>query len=955
MTVAFMVLTTASAWAGNMSYYDPTAASDQQNKSADATAITSDMNSIGIAGQTTWYYVSGEVTCNNRIEVLGTVNIILVDGCSFTASRGIRVNSNFALNIYAQKAGTGCGSLTAESYASEGCGVSAAIGGDGGMGTSGNTADDGETSGPISIYGGTITANGTIGGGNGGFGASWTDGDDANFQPGKGGNGGDGNVNIYGGVITINGNIGGGDAGPGEPDEGECGGGTVNLTWTNTTDRIQASCYYGKVKLNHNFRDANNNAFTTAEYTGDDEDISYDNYNQCALNGVTLIPTDAVYTIGYDGNCLDVNPSPTIEGATVTLTAINGYTVSNVTVTLVNSNGNVDVTDNHDGTWTFTMPADHVVVDATATKTHYEIATADDVDLSVNENDILVQNGKTYYRVGATIPFTVIPMAENFELCEVRVYHTDGDQTEITPSQSGSTYSFTMPAADVTISPSWLQTSFTISKEDNMTLNVSDGGTETIGGNVYYKQGATITVKVTPPAGQMVSELRVNDSTNGVIDNGNDSFTFTMPGDDVTLSAVYTLNTRGLTLLTGTSAFTVTGGISGVDGLDTGNPKTIKYNINSEDRGEGCTRLLDGKYSSTDESDYSKWCVDGFGLVSVEGQPDYYYLCKTNPLYVEFNTAQPVIPKMYVLITGNDNSSYPGRNPKNWKILAKVNADDQNWETIAEATGDCSMDDVNFTAYTFDFNNPNDKAYQYFRFEISGTRGTIVEEYGEEHEVYDVMQLSEMQMWVKNSEELTMNASGIMTYAGNKDLDFTGINGLKAYIVSDFNGTASTLTLTPAGAVPAGTGLLLKGTPSTTFYVPFAASASAPTTNYLHGVTSSTTEVPVTDGDNTNFILANGKYGIDWYTLSEAGAIGANKAYLSLPTASLNFVNGAPGFTWVYDGEETTGVNEVLTPEGMSVARNNDNSWFTLSGTRLDKQPTQKGVYIHGGQKVVIK
>ena len=195
---------------------------------------------------------------------------------------------------------------------------------------------------------------------------------------------------------------------------------------------------------------------------------------------------------------------------------------------------------------------------------------------------------------------------------------------------------------------------------------------------------------------------------------------------------------------------------------------------------------------------------------------------------------------------------------------------------------------------------------------------------------------------------VTMNASGIMTYASKTALDFTGIEGLTAYIVSAFDGTAGTLTLTPAGAVPAETGLLLKGTPSTTFTVPVAASASAPAQNYLVGVTDATTEVPVTTSTNTNFILANGKYGIDWYTLSQAGAISANKAYLSLPTASLS--SNAAGFTWVYDGETVTSIDN-----GQLTIDNEAGTWYTINGVKLSGKPTAPGMYINSGKKIIIK
>ena len=54
--------------------------------------------------------------------------------------------------------------------------------------------------------------------------------------------------------------------------------------------------------------------------------------------------------------------------------------------------------------------------------------------------------------------------------------------------------------------------------------------------------------------------------------------------------------------------------------------------------------------------------------------------------------------------------------------------------------------------------------------------------------------------------------------------------------------------------------------------------------------------------------------------------------------------------------DETTGIQEVkgvLTPEGMSVARNNDDSWYTLDGRKLST--LKKGIYIVNGKKVAVK
>ena len=202
---------------------------------------------------------------------------------------------------------------------------------------------------------------------------------------------------------------------------------------------------------------------------------------------------------------------------------------------------------------------------------------------------------------------------------------------------------------------------------------------------------------------------------------------------------------------------------------------------------------------------------------------------------------------------------------------------------------------------------------------------------------------------------VVMNASGIRTLATVDNFDFKDIDGLTAYIVNAFNGTAGTLTLASVGAVPAGTGLLLKGTASTTFVVPFTASAVAPTTNYLVGVTDGTTVVPRTeekgDGNYTNFILANGSQGINWYTLSEAGAIGAYKAYLSLPTDELNLTSGAPSFTWVYGDGSTTAI-EGPSPDPSLLY---GGEWYDLNGRRLSGKPTTKGLYIHNGRKEVVR
>ena len=68
--------------------------------------------------------------------------------------------------------------------------------------------------------------------------------------------------------------------------------------------------------------------------------------------------------------------------------------------------------------------------------------------------------------------------------------------------------------------------------------------------------------------------------------------------------------------------------------------------------------------------------------------------------------------------------------------------------------------------------------------------------------------------------------------------------------------------------------------------------------------------------------------------------------------------SSTPGLNIVmnFNDDETTGLTSVpgLTPVPSPKGEGSD-YWYTLSGTRLNVKPTQKGVYIHRGRKVVIK
>ena len=92
------------------------------------------------------------------------------------------------------------------------------------------------------------------------------------------------------------------------------------------------------------------------------------------------------------------------------------------------------------------------------------------------------------------------------------------------------------------------------------------------------------------------------------------------------------------------------------------------------------------------------------------------------------------------------------------------------------------------------------------------------------------------------------------------------------------------------------------------------------------------------------YALSGGKLFVPVY---DAGTIGKNQCWLQF-----NQANGAParGITLVFEKEEATEVTEV-----SEVNEAGDDSWYDLSGRKLDGEPTAKGVYIKDGKKVVVK
>ena len=178
-------------------------------------------------------------------------------------------------------------------------------------------------------------------------------------------------------------------------------------------------------------------------------------------------------------------------------------------------------------------------------------------------------------------------------------------------------------------------------------------------------------------------------------------------------------------------------------------------------------------------------------------------------------------------------------------------------------------------------------------------------------------------------------SSDFQTYCSDKDLDFTGVEGLKAYIASGFNPESGEVLLSHVNLVPAKTGMLLIGTKGQSYEVPIT-DTDFIYSNLFRGLLE---DVEVTSGyvlDGNEFVAVDG-------TVTVKGG----EAYLNVVPAA-----NARRLTIRFTDTEMlpSGIESVLTDETGKA-----DAWYTLQGIRLSNKPSKPGVYVHQGRKVVVK
>lgn len=182
------------------------------------------------------------------------------------------------------------------------------------------------------------------------------------------------------------------------------------------------------------------------------------------------------------------------------------------------------------------------------------------------------------------------------------------------------------------------------------------------------------------------------------------------------------------------------------------------------------------------------------------------------------------------------------------------------------------------------------------------------------------------------------------TFSCDKALDFLNVEGITANIITDENGTTKEVT-----TVPANTGLYIVGAEGD-YEVPFLANeedAEDMTGNLLVGTISEPVNTKTLEGNYTYYLFGkqNGKeafFKVGESTPDAKATASAGKAYLAVPGAG-------NAKEMIVIGGDVTGIESI---ENGTIV--NDN-YYTIDGKLVKGQPTQKGIYIVGGRKVVIK
>ena len=197
-----------------------------------------------------------------------------------------------------------------------------------------------------------------------------------------------------------------------------------------------------------------------------------------------------------------------------------------------------------------------------------------------------------------------------------------------------------------------------------------------------------------------------------------------------------------------------------------------------------------------------------------------------------------------------------------------------------------------------------------------------------------------------SSIKFSRNQYGSATYCSEYALDFSEVEGLKAYAATGFDTETGVVTLSRVMTAKAGVGLFIKGGPGN-YEVPVLENTSFNTLNMLVGTSEAVTlERTSEDGlyVNYKYTLSDDNATPQFYVFDDGFTLGAGKAYLQVPATWVQ--TEARAISLRFDDGETTDI------EKSELEIENSTIIFDLMGRRVEN-PVKGGVYIVNGKKVV--
>lgn len=242
-------------------------------------------------------------------------------------------------------------------------------------------------------------------------------------------------------------------------------------------------------------------------------------------------PSYQITVSSTSNGTVTVTPTSAKSGDKVTVAATpnSGYKVDSVVVKDSSSNS-VSVTDNGDGTYTFTMPNGQVTVSASFTSIGDNGGGGGGYTPSNPSYQITVpttSNGTvtvtpTSAKSGAKVTITATPN-EGYTIGSVTVTNSSGNSISVTDNGDG-TYTFTMPASQVTVSVTftaievpWVNTFTDVSESDwfydGVAYVAQNGLMQGVGGGKFNPSGTTSRDMIATILYRLEGEPAVSQST----------------------------------------------------------------------------------------------------------------------------------------------------------------------------------------------------------------------------------------------------------------------------------------------------------------------------------------------------------------------------------------------------------------------------------------------------------